>query len=101
MEYLGCRFHDHHCQGGNEYEWRKERLPLLERLGTVIYTWECDWLRKGKKTYKTYLKKKVGMAELLEHVKKFHGFVKVDMVIPPDIIRKYEKLNFQMLFKFQ
>ena len=120
-EYLGCRFHEcpHDCgvqsvQTKEDQTKEKERMRFLRRhLDQVVTIYGCEWKSKKAdmwahgKTIKSSIseflgRKTIGEHEILKGIENgsFFGIAKVDIQTPQEVINRYRKLNFPLIFRY-
>ena len=91
-EFLVCHFHGCECQAEPDWNAREKwcnKRERLEKLGTVIYMWECDWNRMLMDTTVTntrthfprIMNRSESDADLVQAVKdgSFFGFIHCDL----------------------
>ena len=118
-DYNGCRFHrcPHKCKvesAQSEEDFKKEQIrkAFLEEAVTVYNViYGCEWKKekeklkaKGKKIASKitpfFLQDTVTEEQILNAVKDgtFYGVVCLDIETPDEVIEKYEKLKFPLIF---
>ena len=119
-EFMGCRFHrcPHKCgiesvQTDTQFEEERKKIIFLEReLDVLKVIYGCEWREEKKKIFQRGDKiasriscflgrKHVAEREILEAVEdgRFYGIVCVDIETPDEIVEKYKKINFPLIFK--
>ena len=119
-EYNGCRFHrckfncDTVCvQTDEQYEKQKKKEAYLKRILTSLkIVQSCEWEKQKKSILRQGIgissekipflgRKSVSEQEILNAIKdgRFYGICKVDIETPHEVAKKYEKLNFPLIFK--
>lgn len=120
-EYLGCRFHQcpHDCgvqsvQTKEDQIKEKERMDFVRRhLDSLITIYGCEWSRKKADMWahgetiespiSQFLgRKTIGEHEILKGIENgsFFGIAKVDIETPQEVIERYRKLNFPLIFRY-
>ena len=118
-DYNGCRFHrcPHKCKVEcvqSEEDFKKEQIrkAFLEENVTVYNViYGCEWKKEkeilkaeGKKIDSKitpfFLQDTISEGEILNAIKDgtFYGIVCADIETPEDVIEKYEKLKFPLIF---
>ena len=118
-EYFGCRFHrcPHNCgtesrQSDEEYEKEQKRLAELKRICSIVkIKYGCQWKAQkremrekgesfGTKVSTFLMRESVAESEILDAIRegRFYGVAKVDIQTPEEISKKYEHLNFPLIF---
>lgn len=123
-EYMGCRFHKcpfdcgtYSVQTEEECEKEQERLHFLRRnLTRLVIIYGCEWkkLKTKIKQKETEQMRKIltsRISQFLSHPSvteeeilgavtegEFYGILCLDISTPPEVIEKYQYLNFPFIF---
>ena len=124
-EYMGCRFHQcpfdcgtYSVQTDEEYEKEQDRLNFLRRnLDRLVIIYGCEWKKlksrikeqeakegtkilQDSKISQFLSRTSVSEEEILTAAANgtFYGIICLDISTPPEVIEKYEDLNFPFIF---